>query len=99
MRLINKTCVITAAAQGIGRATALSFAEQGAKVIATDINLELLEQLKSHSDNIQVEYLDITNPQQIIEFSKKAIFSPSQVLLFLQMQNQAYKYISRRFLL
>ena len=58
MRLINKTCVITAAAQGIGRATALSFAEQGAKVIATDINLELLEQLKSHSDNIQVEYLD-----------------------------------------
>ena len=71
MRLINKTCVITAAAQGIGRATALSFAKEGAKVIATDINLELLEELKSHSDNIQVEYLDITNRQQIIEFSKK----------------------------
>lgn len=71
MRLINKMCVITAAAQGIGRATALSFAKEGAKVIATDINLELLEELKSHSDNIQVEYLDITNRQQIIEFSKK----------------------------
>lgn len=71
MRLINKTCVITAAAQGIGRATALSFAKEGAKVIATDINLELLEELKSLSENIQVEYLDITDHQQIIEFAKK----------------------------
>lgn len=71
MRLINKTCVITAAAQGIGRATALGFAKEGAKVIATDINLELLEELKSLSENIQVEYLDITDHQQIIEFAKK----------------------------
>lgn len=90
MRLINKTCVITAAAQGIGRATALSFAKEGAKVIATDINLELLEELKSHSDNIQVEYLDITNRQQIIEFSKKnsKLMCCSIVLVgFLQVQS------------
>jgi 2-keto-3-deoxy-L-fuconate dehydrogenase len=37
-RLAGKTAFCTAAAQGIGRATALAFAAEGAKVIATDIN-------------------------------------------------------------
>jgi NAD(P)-dependent dehydrogenase (short-subunit alcohol dehydrogenase family) len=36
--LTGKTAFITAAAQGIGRATALAFAEAGARVIATDLN-------------------------------------------------------------
>lgn len=71
MRLINKTCVITAAAQGIGQATVLAFAKEGAHVIATDINLELLQELKKQSDNITIEYLDITDQQQIIAFSQK----------------------------
>jgi nucleoside-diphosphate-sugar epimerase len=38
MRLEGKNIIVTAAAQGIGRATALAFAQEGAKVIATDIN-------------------------------------------------------------
>lgn len=71
MRLINKTCVITAAAQGIGQATALAFAREGGHVIATDINQELLNELKVQSDNITVEYLDVTNKEQIIEFANK----------------------------
>lgn len=71
MRLINKTCVITAAAQGIGQATALAFAREGAHVIATDINQELLNELKAQSDNITVENLDVTNKEQIFEFAKK----------------------------
>jgi 2-keto-3-deoxy-L-fuconate dehydrogenase len=37
-RLAGKTAFVTAAAQGIGRATALAFAAEGARVIATDIN-------------------------------------------------------------
>ena len=40
MRLENKNIVVTAAAQGIGRATAIAFAKEGANVIATDINEE-----------------------------------------------------------
>jgi 2-keto-3-deoxy-L-fuconate dehydrogenase len=37
-RLAGKTAFLTAAAQGIGRATALAFAREGAKVIATDVD-------------------------------------------------------------
>jgi 2-keto-3-deoxy-L-fuconate dehydrogenase len=44
-RLQNKTALITAAAHGIGRATALAFARAGATVIATDINRDGLEAL------------------------------------------------------
>ena len=45
-RLKNKTALVTAAAQGIGRATALAFASEGARVIATDTNEEALATLK-----------------------------------------------------
>ena len=42
-RMTGKTVVVTAAAQGIGRATAELCAREGATVYATDINLDLLE--------------------------------------------------------
>ena len=42
MRLKDKKIIVTAAAQGIGRATAMMFAKEGASVIATDINEEKL---------------------------------------------------------
>lgn len=71
MRLANKTCVITAAAQGIGRATVLAFAKEGAKVIATDINLDLLQELQNEAENITIEYLDVTDKAQIQAFAEK----------------------------
>jgi len=42
MRLQGKTALVTAAGQGIGRATALAMAAEGAQVWATDVNAELL---------------------------------------------------------
>ncbi|MCV6591974.1 MAG: SDR family NAD(P)-dependent oxidoreductase, partial [Silicimonas sp.] len=44
-RLTGKTCFVTAAGQGIGRASALMMAEEGARVIATDINEDALATL------------------------------------------------------
>ena len=46
-KLIGKTVLITAAGQGIGRATAELFAAQGAQVIASDINEAALAELDS----------------------------------------------------
>ena len=45
-RLKGKTALITAAAQGIGRASALAFAAEGANVIASDIDITKLAEVK-----------------------------------------------------
>ena len=46
MRLEGKTALVTAAGQGIGRASALALAAEGAQVWATDVNAKLLAQLR-----------------------------------------------------
>jgi 2-keto-3-deoxy-L-fuconate dehydrogenase len=58
-RLEGKVALITAAGQGIGRATALSFAHEGAKVWATDINEVALESLKKEDSTIDIQILDV----------------------------------------
>ena len=68
MRLAGKTCVVTAAGQGIGAASALAFANEGAKVIATDINQDALNQLATQHSNISTALLDVTDKAQIDAF-------------------------------
>ncbi|XP_051819911.1 dehydrogenase/reductase SDR family member 6 isoform X2 [Antechinus flavipes] len=68
-RLDGKVIVLTAAAQGIGRAAALAFAKEGAKVIATDINESKLQELNEYA-GIQTRVLDVTKKEQIEKFSK-----------------------------
>ncbi|MFN3809429.1 MAG: SDR family oxidoreductase [Roseateles asaccharophilus] len=63
-RLAGKTAFLTAAGQGIGRATALAFAREGAKVVATDLNPALLESLQKETA-CTVEPLDVTDPAAI----------------------------------
>ncbi|XP_017515809.1 dehydrogenase/reductase SDR family member 6 isoform X2 [Manis javanica] len=69
-RLEGKVIVLTAAAQGIGRASALAFAREGAKVIATDINESKLQELEKYP-GIQTRVLDVTKKKQIDEFAKE----------------------------
>ncbi len=57
-RLAGKTAFITAAAQGIGRATALAFANEGADVIATDRDAEKLAAL---GGGLKTHVLDVTD--------------------------------------
>ena len=61
MRLKGKTALITAAAQGIGRATAEAFLREGARVIATDVNVEPLADLTG----AEVQRLDATEPEAV----------------------------------
>lgn len=64
-RLKNKIAVITAAGQGIGRATAILFAQEGAKVWATDINAAAVTALGTEDPAIQTRILDVREPQAI----------------------------------
>ncbi|WP_158046402.1 SDR family oxidoreductase [Skermanella pratensis] len=64
MRLSGKTALVTAAAQGIGRATALAFAREGADVVATDLNLDKLKELEG-TERLTVRRLDVLDPEAI----------------------------------
>ena len=63
-RLKGKIAFLTAAAAGIGRATALAYAREGARVIATDVDLAGLESLKQEHPNIETARLDVLSPSQ-----------------------------------
>ena len=69
-RLAGKRAVITAAAQGIGRASAIAFAREGARVIATDINAAALESLKGEAEGITIAKLDVLDAGAIEAFGK-----------------------------
>jgi 2-keto-3-deoxy-L-fuconate dehydrogenase len=63
-RLQGKKALITAAAQGIGRASALAFAREGAQVVATDVNEAKLRELAG-TPGITIRRLDVTDKAAI----------------------------------
>ena len=69
-RLEGKKILVTAAGQGIGKATAIAFHNEGAEVIATDINDKTLNNLGSEYPKIKINSLDVTNNKAVIEFVK-----------------------------
>ena len=76
-RLNGKRALVTAAGQGIGRATALAMAAEGAEVLATDINAETLATLSAEGVSPQV--LDVRDSAAVNEvvtgFSPDILFN------------------------
>jgi 2-keto-3-deoxy-L-fuconate dehydrogenase len=70
------SAVVTAAGQGIGRATAIAFAEAGASVVATDRDREKLEGLPA---GVRVEALDVTDTAAVTRFAAAV---PAPAILF-----------------
>jgi len=71
-RLAEKVALITAAGQGIGRASALKFASEGAFVWATDINRETLASLKAECPQIQTSVLDVRDSEAVAALAAQA---------------------------
>lgn len=78
MRLSGKTALITAAGQGIGRATVERFIAEGAEVHATDLDPAKLEDLADRR-GVRCHTLDVTDPAAIAELGAKI---PTPTILF-----------------
>ncbi|KVL37360.1 SDR family oxidoreductase [Burkholderia sp. MSMB1835] len=74
MRLQGKRALVTAAGQGIGRATALRFASEGADVLATDINEAALVRLEADAERaggrLVTRRLDVTDAHDIAALAR-----------------------------
>jgi 3-oxoacyl-[acyl-carrier protein] reductase len=72
MRLENKVAIITGAGSGIGKETALLFAEKGAKVVVADVKggEETVAHIKKNGDEAFFFKLDVTNREQSKQMTK-----------------------------
>jgi 2-keto-3-deoxy-L-fuconate dehydrogenase len=68
-RLEGKSCLVTAAGQGIGRASALAMHQEGARVTATDINEKALAELADKG--LETFVLNVRDPQSIAQAADK----------------------------
>ena len=73
-RLSGKRALITAAGQGIGRATAVAMSNEGAQVFATDVNAEALETLRTElSTSCQTFLLDARDQESVTAGVARAV--------------------------
>ena len=87
MNFQNKVALITGAAVGIGRATALELAEYGADLILLDVNFEKLEklreELKAYPNNVLIYSCDVSDESRVNEVVADALshFSKIDILV------------------
>ena len=80
-RLAGKTAFVTAAGQGIGRATAEAFVREGARVIATDINEDFLADL-ARATGCETRRLDVTDASAVLAATIEANAKSTVNVLF-----------------
>ena len=73
MRLSNKIAIVTGAGGGIGRATALRFASEGAKVFAADINEDGIRETADLSDAIEPLVVDVSSGSSVSEMVQTVV--------------------------
>jgi len=71
MNFSNKTVIVTGASAGIGRATAIKFAKEGARVAIVDINGEALEQVRAEvlefTSDVRAYVCDVSDEEKVHE--------------------------------
>lgn len=82
--LQGKSVLITGAASGIGKACTVAFAEAGARVIAVDLDIELLKDLKS-KNSVEIIEADLTNPEK---------FFPNNLEIDILINNAGIQHVS-----
>lgn len=87
MRLKDKAAIVTGSASGIGRATALLFAEEGASVLLADVNVEagqaaarLIEEMGGRAVFVQADTSQESDCQRLVEACRQA-FGPVHILV------------------
>src|SRR5258708_9180047 len=73
-RLDAKVCLITGAGSGIGRASARLFAQEGARVVVADIDLEAAAKTVAEIGDMAIaERVDVTSPEETIDLAKRVV--------------------------
>lgn len=77
MRLVGKVAIITGSARGIGKATAVKFAREGAKVVICDVNVEQVNETVDELKNMGVEAIglrvDVTDRESVANLIKETV--------------------------
>lgn len=88
MRLENKAALVTGSGKGIGRAIALKLAEEGADVLATDMNLELAEgtasavrELGREARAMEVDVADPSQIQEVAAIVEREFAAPFEIMV------------------